>query len=784
MDFLKNIRISIKLPAVIVLLSVVAATATAVISYVQARNELVAESGNKLMALASARQGAIGDYLNSIRSDLRYIATNQTVIDGLNAFESSYYDLGAGAGTKLQKLYITDNPNKAGEKEKLDFSPDGSIYSAAHKKYHPWMRQFLNERGYYDIFLFDKKGELVYTVFKEADYATNVLTGKWKDTDLGNAYRAAMKNPKPGAQNYFDFKPYAPSAGAPAAFISEPMFENGELKGVLVFQMPIGRINAVMHVTAGMGKTGETYIIGADHLMRSDSRFSKESTILKTKITGATAEAVVAGKTGVEVVADYRGIEVMSAYIPFNFVGTKYGILAEIDMSEILEPVVSLRNFLLIVFGVIVVVVLGVGLLFSKSITNPIASMTDAMRVLADGDTTIEVPATDRSDEIGDMAGAVQIFKENAIETTRLTEEAEKAREAQAKREEEERAAEANRQQEDLERQKAEQDAEAERQRQELERERVEAEAEVQRQKETDEDAERQKVQAEEERRQMMIDMANNFESSVGGIVNAVSSAATELQATSNQMTSAAESTSEESASVAAAAEQASANVQTVASAAEELSNSITEIADQVSQSATIAISAVDEAGRTNDMVKGLAEAAVKIGDVVELINDIASQTNLLALNATIEAARAGEAGKGFAVVASEVGNLASQTAKATEEISEQISGIQTATNQSVQAIEGITSTISKISEIATSISSAVEEQGAATQEIARNVEQASTGTQEVSANIVGVQKSASETGQGANQVLHASTELSQQSEALRGEVDKFLAQVRGENAA
>jgi methyl-accepting chemotaxis protein len=333
MKILNNIRISIKLPAVIVLLSIASATATAVVAYDQARTELTSESKNKLTALAAARKSAISDYLGSIRSDLRFMASNHTVIDGLNAFNASFKKFGANAGTALQKLYITDNPNKTGEKEKLDFAADGSTYSQAHKKYHPWMRQFLQERGYYDVFLFDLNGDLVYTVFKELDYATNVITGKWKDSDLGKAFRAAKSVAKPDGQSYFDFKPYAPSFGAPAAFISQPVFENGKLSGVLVFQMPIGRINDVMQLTAGMGKTGETYIIGEDHFMRSDSRFSKESTILKTKISGKTADAVIAGKIGVEIVNDYRGIPVMSAFTPFEYLGTKYGVLAEIHMS-------------------------------------------------------------------------------------------------------------------------------------------------------------------------------------------------------------------------------------------------------------------------------------------------------------------------------------------------------------------------------------------------------------------------------------------------------------------
>jgi methyl-accepting chemotaxis protein len=434
----------------------------------------------------------------------------------------------------------------------------------------------------------------------------------------------------------------------------------------------------------------------------------------------------------------------------------------------------------------IIGILLGIAIAFLlvREISNPVVSMTGAMISLADDDLEVEIPAQGRSDEIGRMAGAVQVFKDNAIENKRMTKEAEQQRELQAEREEEERKAEAKRQQEELDREKAEQTAETERQRQTIERERLEAEAETQRKKEAEVAEERQRVQGEEEKRQLMIKMADDFQSSVGGIVDAVSSAATEMQATSGQMSSTAESTSEESAAVASASEQASANVQTVATAAEELSNSISEISSQVSRSTAITTDAVDEAERTNEMVKGLAESAVKIGYVVELVNDIASQTNLLALNATIEAARAGEAGKGFAVVASEVGNLASQTAKATEEISAQIGGIQQATKESVEAIQGISGTIGKISEIATSISSAVAEQGAATQEIARNVEQAAIGTQEVTTNIAGVQKSALETGQGAGQVLEASTELSQQSVVLRREVDKFLTQVRGYKAA
>jgi methyl-accepting chemotaxis protein len=287
------------------------------------------------------------------------------------------------------------------------------------------------------------------------------------------------------------------------------------------------------------------------------------------------------------------------------------------------------------------------------------------------------------------------------------------------------------------------------------------------------------KRNAEAERKAAMAKLADGFEASVKGVVEAVSSMAGEMRSSAQSLSATAEETSRQSTAVAAASEEASTNVQTVAAASEELSSSIGEIGRQVTQSAKIAGQAVHEASQTNQSVQSLAEAAQKIGEVVKLINDIAGQTNLLALNATIEAARAGEAGKGFAVVASEVKNLATQTAKATEDITAQIGAIQGATEQSVSAIGGIGKTIAEINEIATAIASAVEEQGAATQEIARNVQQAAKGTGEVSENIAGVTKAASETGAAANMVLSAAEQLSGQSVELRRQVESFLKQVR-----
>ena len=286
-------------------------------------------------------------------------------------------------------------------------------------------------------------------------------------------------------------------------------------------------------------------------------------------------------------------------------------------------------------------------------------------------------------------------------------------------------------------------------------------------------------IRAVARRKADMVKLADDFEGAVGEIIETVSSASSQLEASAGTLNATAERAQELATVVAAASEEASTNVQSVASATEEMSSSVNEISRQVQASARMANEAVDQARTTNDRVSELSKAAARIGDVVELINTIAGQTNLLALNATIEAARAGEAGRGFAVVASEVKALAEQTAKATGEIGQQVADIQSATQDSVNAIKEISGTIEKLSEISSTIAAAVEEQGAATQEISRNVQQAAHGTQQVSSNIADVQRGASETDSASSQVLHAAQSLSGDSNRLKLEVGKFLDSVR-----
>lgn len=285
--------------------------------------------------------------------------------------------------------------------------------------------------------------------------------------------------------------------------------------------------------------------------------------------------------------------------------------------------------------------------------------------------------------------------------------------------------------------------------------------------------------EGDKEKKRLMDEIADGFDKSVAGIVNAVASAASGLEGTAREMSSIADSTSQRSITVSAAAEEATANVTVVAASAEEMGKSVQEIAGQVSHASQISNDAVTTAQETNSTIHSLSKAAEKVGEVVKMISDIAAQTNLLALNATIESARAGEAGRGFAVVAAEVKSLATQTANATEDIARQIQEMQTITRQSVDAIANIQTKIDDMNNVSMAINAAVEEQSAATQEIARNTQEAAQGTQEVTSHIVSVQEGATQTGTQATKVVESSEELGRQAEGLRAAVSEFLTKIR-----
>jgi methyl-accepting chemotaxis protein len=552
-------------------------------------------------------------------------------------------------------------------------------------------------------------------------------------TAYGYSYVNFMKPPAINFLRVHDPKAFNDDVSARRKMVVDENLDGKARSGVEASRVGLGIFGsaAIMHDGQRLGfyevglETGKEFVesikkrFGVDvaiHLADGQS-FKTTVSTLPNGTTGSAAEyaAAFAGTPVIRrAVVDGKAVAAYFGQIR-NYSDQPVAVVEIVkNIDDLVAIADHTQTFLIIATLAVLFVAVVVALFVAFRLSKPIVSITRTMETLSAGNTAVEVPGMGRRDEIGQMASAVQVFKQNMIDAERLR----------------------------IEQKEAERRAEA-------------------------------------DKKAALVTMADRFEASVQGVVQGVSSSAAEMQANAKSMSSTAEATSRQSVAVAAAAEQASTNVQTVASATEELSSSISEISRQVAQSAKIAAKAADEATRTNAQVKGLNDAAQKIGDVVKLINDIAGQTNLLALNATIEAARAGEAGKGFAVVASEVKSLATQTAKATEDIAAQVGAIQSATSDAVKAIEGITGTIGQVNEIATTIASAVEEQGAATQEIARNVQQASRGTSEVSSNIAGVTKAATETGQASGVVLAASGELAKQADTLRGEVDRFLVSVR-----
>ncbi|MDP1724277.1 MAG: methyl-accepting chemotaxis protein [Alphaproteobacteria bacterium] len=667
------------------------------VGYFSAKNIIQDGVEEKLESLLQNRKKNLNDYLSLIQQDLSFQSQNPFIHQAFQDYQKAWQEMGPQTGEKLQQAYITNNPNPVGKKEYLDFASDDSVYSQFHKEYHPWLRSFLKERDYYDIFLIDMDGNIVYTVFKELDFGSNLLNGKWKDTDIARVYRDARNSTDPVKTFFSDFAPYLPSYNKPASFIAKPII-NKENKtiGVIAFQMPVERLNQAVQFNDGMGKDGEVYLFGGDSFMRTQSRFTKNSTILKQKISDDLVNHALTQKPGIDFYTNYRSLEMLVAYDHIEILGTKWGIVAEANKDEIFASVDTLRNYTLFICLICLVFFILVSVYFvRRKITKPIENIINSMTELLKGNIDGVILTENQNDEIGKMALPLEQFRQNVLAMDKMN-------------------------------------------------------------------AFNQRIMNNRKQLQEQIqNISVQFNQEINYASKQFDSSGKHMVGVAEYMLQASERLNEKSMLVTKSARMAAENTQTVAAATEELASSSSEIGNLVTFSKKATNEASLQAIKTNETFKKLVENADRIGEVVKLISTIANQTNLLALNATIEAARAGEAGQGFAVVASEVKGLAHQTAKATEEISKQISDMQHATKSAVNDIEAINQAIVQIDEVAINVSSAVEQQKAATNEIAHSIQVAAHNTDEVSENMALISNEVLETQTIAQDVQNAASDIS-----------------------
>lgn len=432
---LSNLKIAVKLPLIMVTLAVINALIGGYFAITAAEEEAVKSAETKLEAVRNDYAKSLERFLESINEDVILLSDNDYVRQALRDFSNGWQSIEGDKSATLLKLYRDDNPAKLGDKEKFDQAPDGSLYSAVHLKYHPWFREFMEKRAYYDVFLFDRDGNIVYTVEKEPDFATNAENGPWKDTDLMSMFREIKSSH--GKIIFRDFKPYEPSDNVPAAFIGRSITDsNGNFLGAFAIQMPVARMTELALIEEGLGKSGKVEIVGADKYLRNDPHPDDgKDVILKEQNVSEAVEKALKGEKLVQWDRD-EGQSVMVAARPVQFNGVTWVVAPHMLEEEILEHVKETKIHQFLSSAIVLSIIALITFLYSRQLTRPINAMVDTMGTLANGDYNASVPSLDRRDEIGSMARAVQVFKENgqAMQQMQLEQENLKKRAEEDKR--------------------------------------------------------------------------------------------------------------------------------------------------------------------------------------------------------------------------------------------------------------------------------------------------------------------------------------------------------------
>ncbi len=708
-----GLSLQARITATIGVVALVACSFVGVYAYTSARDALVEATRDRLALIASSRADALQYYLDAVSRDLSTLSANAIVRITLDELKSSYR---LNAQQREGFIRFFTEPADRDERLAMDGQGGESLYAWRHEGVHPSFRAILLERGYADILVLTREGEIVYTAAKHGDFGLTIADPSIASTGLAEAFDLAMNAPEPEPR-LVDFAPYAIAGGEPSAFLAQAVMipiENGGsggIDGVVVYRLSTASLDALVGSRQGLGTTGESYVIGADGNLRSNRPLAEAPSAL----TPLDRAAVLDAPVGEFTYLDESGQERFAEKRSVSWLGSDFALITDQTSAEALQQVAATGRGMVYATLSMLVAALGLAFLTGRSIVKPIKGLTAALHRLAEDSNIPSIVGEDRRDEIGDIARAVVNIRDRV-----QMDAAERQREAER--------------------------------------------------------AQRREAQA---RSELMRSLADDLEAAIGEAVATLGQEAEELSHAAHTMATLSEEARGGSDRVASAASTASGSVQDVAASTEQLSSAIMEISGLIARSAAVTNETNTFAANTSGVVLSLNECATRIGEIVTLIESIANQTNLLALNATIEAARAGEAGKGFAVVAAEVKGLATQTAKATEEIGRQIEEMRAATNTAVEAVGSIQNKVGEISSAMTSVAAAVEEQSAATQTIAMSADVARGGAASVSDDILSVRGVIVSADEAADVVVRTAAELQKQAASVDERVRNFLQQIK-----
>ncbi|MET3927316.1 methyl-accepting chemotaxis protein [Devosia sp. 2618] len=680
-----SMPIARKLPLALLGSALLVSLGVGVASYLIGSDGLRQSAETNLMTLANERANQVSTYLAAVEDDLVATSRSEATIQALRDFGGAWLQFKVDPTAEVRQIYVDDNANKA-DLAALETLGTTGAYDVTHTRFHPGFRAQVQARGYGDFYLFDLKGALVYSVNKAADFGTSFAEGgPMASSGLGQVFQQAVAIETPNDIAFADFAPYAAASGQPESFFAKPVFNvQGRKVGVLAIQLPSERLDAVIGDRTGLGETGEVLVVGADGWLRTDSIFSAQSDVLTTAFAGPMLDTALAGVPADGETTDYRATNLLVAAAPITTPGQNWAAVAVMASDEVLAPITHMRNTMLGIGAALLAVVAALGLWFSYSITTPITRLTRTMKELAEGDLEVEVRDADRSDEVGAMARAVEVFRENGQKVAQMTEaEAVQILASQAERSrmmtslqrafgDVVDAANAG----DFSRRVNEEFMDAELNR--LARsvnslvdtvdrgigetgEVLAALAET--------DLTRRVEGAYQGAFARLKDDTNMVAEKLGDIVGHLRSTSGALKTATQELLAGANDLSERTTKQAATIEETS-------SAVEQLASTVMDNAQKAERASKQAksVSANAEAsgavmGQATEAMERITSSSLKISNIIGLIDDVAFQTNLLALNASVEAARAGDAGKGFAVVAVEVRRLAQSAASASSDI-------------------------------------------------------------------------------------------------------------------